>query len=223
VGRLYAVDFADVILLQGSKKELGTALTCKHAMTRADLAGEDTHAESLLLEAADNHRGLLRWRGVAAIAFAFLAFFWPRLTLPGLTMVWAGYSLVDGLLAMAAAIRGKIGTPRAWLSLIGIAGIACAGAAVVSPEMAAEHLVVLISIWAIFTGAMHAWAALKLRKAIDGGWILILDGTGAMLFGVALAFWPRLEMVPLVWLVGWFAALLGSLYLGVALWLSKSR
>jgi uncharacterized membrane protein HdeD (DUF308 family) len=192
-------------------------------MTRADFAGEGPHAAALLLEAADNHRGLLRWRGLAAIAFAFLAFFWPRLTLPGLTMVWAGYSLVDGLLAIAAAIRGRIGTPRAWLSLIGMAGIACAGAAVVRPEMVAEHLVVVICIWVMFTGAMQAWAALKLRKAIDGGWILVLDGTGAMLFGVALAFWPRLEMVPLVWLVGWFAALLGSLYLGVAVWLSRSR
>jgi uncharacterized membrane protein HdeD (DUF308 family) len=160
---------------------------------------------------------------VAAIAFAFLIFFWPRLTLTGLTLVWAGYSLVDGVLALAAAISGKVGTPRAWLSLVGLAGIACAAAAVVRPELVSEHLVVVISIWAMFAGAMQLWTALELRKAIDGGWILALDGMGAIVFGAALAVWPRLEMVPLVWLVGWFVGLLGSLYLCVALWLSWSR
>ena len=192
-------------------------------MTCADVGSQSTLCTIPLLEAANHHHRLLRWRGLMAIAFASFAFFWPGLTLLGLTMVWAGYCLVDGVLALAAAIRGKSGTPRVWLSMIGMAGIACTGAAMVRPEIVAEHLVVIISLWAIFTGAMQVWAALKLRKAIDRGWILALDGMGAVLFGVALALWPRLEMVPLVWLVAWFWALLGSVYLGVALWLSGSR
>jgi hypothetical protein len=43
-----------------------------------------------------------------------------------------------------------------------------------------------------------------------------------MLFGVALAVWPRLEMPALIWLVGWFAALIGSLFLGIGIWLGRS-
>lgn len=43
-----------------------------------------------------------------------------------------------------------------------------------APEVA-KHLVAIISTWAIFTGAMKVRAALKLRKAVDGGWILPLD------------------------------------------------
>lgn len=103
---------------------------------------------------------------MAAIAFAFLAFFWPRLTVLGLTVLWGGYSFVDGALAMTGAISGKPGTARAWLSLIAIASIACAGAVLVAPEKVAGHLVAIISTWAIFTGAMQLWAALKLRKAV---------------------------------------------------------
>jgi uncharacterized membrane protein HdeD (DUF308 family) len=139
---------------------------------------------------------------MAAIAFAVLAFFWPGLTVLGLTILWGGYSLVDGVLALTTAISAKPSMPRAWLSLIGVGGIACAGAVLVTPQKVAEHLVAIISTWAIFTGAMQVWAAVKLRKTVDGGWILALDGTGAILFGVALAVWPRLEMVALVWLVG---------------------
>ena len=175
-----------------------------------------------LLDAAADYASLLRWRGLAAIAFAFLAFFWPRLTILDLAALWGGYSFVDGVLALTAAIRAKPGMPRAWLGVIGMGGVACAGAVLVAPEEVARHLVAIISTWAILTGTMQVWAALRLRKAVDGSWILALDGTGAILFGVALAVWPRLEMVALVWLIGWFAALLGSLFLAMSLWLAKS-
>jgi uncharacterized membrane protein HdeD (DUF308 family) len=185
--------------------------------------GHDDSDEAGPLDAAADHRSLLWWRGIAAIAFAFLAFFWPGLTVYGLTMFWGGYSFVDGVLALTSAIRCKVGTTRALLSLIGLAGVACAGAVLVAPEEVAGHLAMIVSTWAIFTGAMQLWVALKLRDAVEGDWILTLDGSGAILFGLALAFWPRLELAALVWLVGWFAALLGGLFLSVSLWLDRSR
>lgn len=184
----------------------------------AESSGVD---EAPLLDAAAGHRTLLLRRGMAAIGFALLIFFWPRLTVPGLTLLWGGYSLVDGVLALAAAMSGKSGAPRAWLGLIGMAGIVCAGAVLVAPEQVAQHLAAIISTWAILTGAMQLWAALKLRRAVDRPWILAVDGSGAILFGLALAVWPRLELVALVWLTGWFAMALGSLFLGVSLWLRR--
>lgn len=103
-----------------------------------------------------------------------------------------------------------------------MAGIACAATVLFKPEAVAEHLVAIICTWAILTGAMQVWAALKLRKAVDGGWILALDGSGAVLFGLALAFWPGPEVEVLVWLTGTFAAALGSLFLGTSFWLGRS-
>ena len=97
--------------------------------------------EAPLLDATAGHRTLLLRRGMAAIGFALLIFFWPRLAVPGLTLLWGGYSLVDGVLALTAAMSGKSGTPRAWLGLIGMAGIACAGAVLVASEQVAQHLV----------------------------------------------------------------------------------
>lgn len=192
-------------------------------MSKAPTPANAGFAEAPLLDAAADHASLLRWRGLAALAFAFLAFFWPKLTILGLAILWGGYSFVDGVLALAAAIRAKPGMPRAWLSVVGTAGVACAVAVLVAPEEVAGHLVAIISAWAILAGTMQLWAASRLRKAVDGGWILALDGAGAALFGVALVVWPRLEMVALVWLIGWFAALLGSLFLAMGLWLARSR
>jgi uncharacterized membrane protein HdeD (DUF308 family) len=190
---------------------------------RSPDAARPSFVESPLLEAAIHHRLLLRWRGLAAVVFGLLVFFWPHLGLTGLTTVWGAYSFVDGSLALSAAVSGRVGTPRAGLSLIGIAGIACAAAVLITPADVGVHLVTIVAAWAMMTGAVQIWAALKLRKAVDGEWILALDGAGAIAFGLALALWPRLEMVHLVWLIGGFALLLGSLYLAISLWLREQR
>jgi Uncharacterized conserved protein len=178
--------------------------------------------ESSVLAAASSHRWLLLLRGMAALLFAFLVFFWPKLTITGLAMLWGGYSLVDGVLALAAAIGGRSGTPRLWLGLIGLAGLACAGGTLFAIDEVSAHLVGIISIWAILTGAMQVWAALELRKAVDGHWILVFDGVGALLFGLALALWPNLQAEALLWLIGWFAAAVGSLLVSVSYWLGRT-
>ncbi len=175
------------------------------------------------LAAAAGQARLLRWRGTAAIAFGVLIFLWPRLSLVVLTMLWGGYSLLDGILVARAAIIGRAGTPRLVLGLVAIAGFACAAAVLAAPETVANLLVAILSSWAVVTGLLQLWAALELRKAVDGPWILALDGIGAVAFGLGLAFWPRLEMGALVWLIGWFAILLGAFYLAVALWLNQTE
>jgi uncharacterized membrane protein HdeD (DUF308 family) len=186
-------------------------------------AGRPSFVDSPLLEAAIHHRSLLRWRGVAAVALGLLAFFWPHLGLTGLTTLWGVYSFVDSSLVLSAAVVGRTGTPRGGLTLIGVAGIACAAAVLVAPAEVGSHLAAIVATWAIATGAMQIWAALKLRKAVDGEWILALDGAGAIGFGVVLALWPPVEMGHVVWLIGGFAMLLGSLYLAVAAWLRQTR
>ncbi len=49
---------------------------------------------------------LLLLRGIAALAFAAVAFAWPHLTLFTLTFLWGAYALSDGIFALwAAGIR----------------------------------------------------------------------------------------------------------------------
>ena len=46
--------------------------------------------EAAVLAAASQYRSLLLLRGTAALLFSFLVFFWPKLTITGLAMLWAG-------------------------------------------------------------------------------------------------------------------------------------
>ncbi len=182
--------------------------------------GEIETGEPVLAAVAD-HRSLLLLRGAAALLFAFLVFFWPKLTVTGLAVLWGGYSLADGTLALTAASFARRGAPRIWLGVIGLAGLACAASALFALDLLAGHLVGIISIWAISTGAMQLWAALELRKTVDGDWVLAVDGLGALLFGLALAFWPGPEEQVLIWVTGWFALALGSLFTSIGVWLGR--
>jgi uncharacterized membrane protein HdeD (DUF308 family) len=52
---------------------------------------------------------LLLLRGMAAIAFGVLAFFWPGLTLVTLPLLWGAYALSDGIIAIWAAFNASGG------------------------------------------------------------------------------------------------------------------
>jgi uncharacterized membrane protein HdeD (DUF308 family) len=193
-------------------------------MTSPDLdPGRVPFATTPLLDALAAHWWLLRLRGIAAVTFGILAFHFGDDTRFALTLLWGAYSLVDGLLALWAAMSGKTGAPRPWLGLVGLAGIVSCALAFTMPELVAASLVVFVAVWAIVTGAMQIWGAIQLRKVVDADWILILDGLMAIVFGVALVIWPRLGGAALVWLIGWFGILLGSLYVAIGYWLKDTR
>jgi uncharacterized membrane protein HdeD (DUF308 family) len=193
-------------------------------MTSPDLGpGRGAFATTALLEALSGHWWLLRLRGGAAIIFGLLVFQLGDESHRALTVLWGGYSMLDGLLVLWAAVTGKKGTPRSWLALTGLAGIASAAMAFTMPDSVAAWLVVFVAAWAIVTGMTQVAGAIELRKVVEGDWILALDGIMAIVFGVALVLWPRLSGPALVWLVGWFGVLLGSLYLAIGYWLRAAR
>src|SRR3954468_5407193 len=90
------------------------------------------------LDVLAQHWWLLRWRGVAAMAFGILVLHWPHLTSHTLTYLWAADSLADGALVLWGALMRKTGTPRPWLVLVGLAGIASGSVAVADPETVAR-------------------------------------------------------------------------------------
>jgi hypothetical protein len=65
---------------------------------------------------------LLLLRGIAAIIFGVLAFAWPGVTLLTLILFYGAFALVDGVLAIIAAITGGAPGPRWWLAIVGLLG-----------------------------------------------------------------------------------------------------
>jgi uncharacterized membrane protein HdeD (DUF308 family) len=177
-----------------------------------------------LRELAENW-WLLLLRGIAAIAFGLLAFFWPGLTLLALVFMWGIYAIADGILALWAAIASKGGeiAPRWWLAVVGIAGILAGALAFVWPGMTALILLMFIASWAIVIGVLQMWGAIRLRKEIEGEWLLGLSGLLSVAFGVIMFVQPGAGALAVVWLIGWFAILAGCVYIALAFQLKKHK
>jgi uncharacterized membrane protein HdeD (DUF308 family) len=177
-----------------------------------------------LRELAENW-WLLLLRGIAAIVFGILAFTWPGLTLLALTFIWGLYAISDGILALWAAIAGRGGqmAPRWWLAIVGIVGILAGLLAFVWPDMTALILLMFIASWAIVVGILQIWGAIRLRKEIEGEWLLGLSGVLSVAFGVVMFAQPGTGALALVWLIGGFAVLAGCVYIALAFRLKQYK
>jgi len=158
-------------------------------------------------------------RGIAAIVFGILAFAWPGLTIALLVLIWGAYALIDGVFSLIAGIRAKYGT----LILLGVLGIAAGLVTFFWPGVTAITLVWIIAFWAIFAGVMQIAAAIRLRKEIQGEWVMILCGVCTVALGALLMLYPGAGAVSIAWLIASFAVAWGVLLVIVALKLKGRR
>ena len=114
-------------------------------------------------------------RGVLAIIFAVLTFVRPGITLASLVLLFGAFAFADGVLHLIAAFRSGTGS---WWALV-LAGLFGIGAGVVTffyPGLTALTLLYCIAFWSIFAGVAEIMAAIRLRKEIEGEWLLGLAG-----------------------------------------------
>jgi uncharacterized membrane protein HdeD (DUF308 family) len=151
-------------------------------------------------------------RGVVAVLFGLMALIWPGITLFVLVVLFGAYALVDGLFALGTAAFGgdrAAAGRRGWLIVEGIAGILIGILTFVWPGITTLVLLWLIAAWALLTGVLEIVAAVRLRREIQGEWLLALSGALSVLFGILLAVWPAAGALTVVLLIGGFAVVFG--------------
>ena len=104
-------------------------------------------------------------RGVIAILIGAFAIFAPAATLIALVMIFAAYSLVDGVFAIVLAIRGARKHERwGWLAFNGVVSIAAAAIAVLFPAPTIVAFAILFAVWAIVSGSASVAAGVEPRQ-----------------------------------------------------------
>ncbi|HWA74717.1 MAG TPA: HdeD family acid-resistance protein [Polyangiaceae bacterium] len=151
-------------------------------------------------------------RGLAGVAFGVLSFLAPSISLAALVLCFGAYAFVDGVFAIVLALRKPERGGRWWALLLqGIIGIAAGVATLFLPLVTALALVYLVATWAIVTGALEIVTAVRLRKIIEGEWLLGLTGLLSVALGVSLALFPGPGALALVIWIGAYAVLSGAI------------
>lgn len=166
---------------------------------------------------------VLLLRGLAGIAFALLAFTWPKLTLVTLILFYGAYLAVEGVMDLVAAIRGGTMAPRWWLAIAGVVALAGAIATFLVPGLTALVLLYIIAGWAIARGVFEIIGAIMLRRQIDNEWLLIFSGILSAVFGICILLWPGAGALSLIWIIGAYALAAGVLCVGFAFRLKRHQ
>jgi uncharacterized membrane protein HdeD (DUF308 family) len=160
---------------------------------------------------------ILLARAVFAVAFGLVALIWPTVTLLILAWAFGIYAIIDGAIQIVDGIRRR-DRPRWWISLLlGLLELAAGVLALIWPGISAVALAIVIGVWALVTGFIEIFSAVRQRRERRRPALLLLVGLASVLAGAVILAWPVHGAVALATLVGGFAVVYGILLAVLAL------
>ncbi|MCL2452954.1 MAG: HdeD family acid-resistance protein [Alphaproteobacteria bacterium] len=155
-------------------------------------------------------------RGIFGLLIGLIAFLFPGPTLLSLVGLFAAYLIIDGILAIVAAVHAAQRNQRwGWLTFEGIAGILAGVIALALPGLTVLVFVGLLAAWAIVSGALELRAAYQLATDHGRLW-LILGGIISIIFGIVLIAAPVFGALVVSWWVGAYATFFGATLIAMA-------
>ncbi|HLI71210.1 MAG TPA: HdeD family acid-resistance protein [Ktedonobacteraceae bacterium] len=154
--------------------------------------------------------GLLIW-GILIAIFGLCAIFLPHLTLMSIIFLFGVFAAVNGLLSIYTAFHERA-TSSAWRAPLveGVISLIIGLLVLLWPHVTAIIVLYLIAAWAIITGIF------QLVRAFRGEYRLMspfhaIAGVAAILLGIfLLAVSPLAVMISLMWIVGLYALIYGT-------------
>lgn len=154
-------------------------------------------------------------RGVLALLLGIGAIVFPLSAVFAFTMVFAAYCFIDGVASLMAGIHGGQEPGHRWGALVfsGIIGILIGILFLLMPLVAtityAFIVLVMLAAWAILTGILEIAVAVRLRREIEGEWLLGLSGAISVLLGIGVIVlvipYPAASILSAAWLIAFFA------------------
>ena len=170
-----------------------------------------------MIQTVARHWWILLLRGILAVVLGVLAIALPGVTALALALIFGAYALVDGIVAIVAAVRmSRSGGRWGWLLAEGILGVLFGIAALVFPGITLLLLVFIVAGWAIITGVTAITTAWRVRAEVKGEWLWMLIGALSILFGILVAFEPAAGLFAVVYTFAFYAILTGLTFIGLA-------
>jgi uncharacterized membrane protein HdeD (DUF308 family) len=157
-------------------------------------------------------------RGVFAMAFGAVLVLWPTVTLPLVVVLFAGYAMLDGLWAIAAATwtaeRGR--RWNAWpVALEGLASLAIGAVALVSPWLP-RQLIHVVALWGLVTGGLELLTALAVPRHRALHWIMGTAAVSSLFLAALIMLVPLADGAAGVALLAAYTIIFGVLMISAA-------
>jgi uncharacterized membrane protein HdeD (DUF308 family) len=129
-----------------------------------------------------------------------------------LVIFFGAFVLIHGLMAFFGSIMARNVAEDWWIVLLeGVAGIIIGIMTFAWPALTGLVLAYFIAAWALVTGLLRVFGAIKLRREIEGEWLLIISGIISVIFGIFVFARPLAGALAMTWVIGIYAILLGIL------------
>jgi uncharacterized membrane protein HdeD (DUF308 family) len=159
----------------------------------------------------------LALRGIAVILFGMIVLAWQGTTLRSFMLLFGSFALVDGLLAIFAALINRAGGRRWWILLHGLVSIALAVFTLIWTDATASILLYLVAAWALITGILALVGAKRLDRHVSNERLLRQSGMASNIFAVLVIVLPTTGVLGVGQMIATFAILFGLLTLLLSL------
>ncbi len=147
--------------------------------------------------------GLIVLRGLLGITIGIIALILPLATVAALVLLFAIYSIAEGIAALVSAVRAARARQNwGWLLILGVASLGAAAAALLMPLIAIGVFLLILAFWAIVGGGALLFAAFRL-PVDHGRWWLAAAGLLSLVWGILLLLEPVAGVLALTL---WFGA-----------------
>lgn len=157
----------------------------------------------------DHHGVPIFLRGIIAILFSMLIFFYTGLSVEILLVIFGILVIFDGVFSIAtySYIKDK---KHGWLFLVGgIFDLILAIVIFVWPTDALMFLVYFAAIWAIVLGFIELWTSFIIAEELPGKITLGIIGMLSLVIGIFMMAFPIATIELFVWILGIYALVIG--------------
>jgi uncharacterized membrane protein HdeD (DUF308 family) len=176
----------------------------------AELGARDALAEFL-----EKRWWLIALRGLAGVIFGIICFASPAVAGFSLILVFAIFSVVDGIFGLGSAFgQARRGERWVWLAIEAVASLVIGILMLTMPGFAITFVFLFIAIKSLFSGIFLVLASVKLDGEHGQGFLL---GAGlvSLAFAALLLLAPLLGAKIIIWWIGAWAIVFGVLLLFV--------
>ncbi|MDG2526167.1 DUF308 domain-containing protein [Stenotrophomonas sp. HITSZ_GD] len=122
--------------------------------------------------------------GLLGVLFGLIAVTRPVAAAAALAWALGVMALAEGLVSLLALFDKQVAISKGWLALYAVVSIVFGLLTVFNPVATAGILLLFLAAWLIVAGVYRIVFAIRVRKEIEGEWLIALSGLLAIVLGV---------------------------------------